>query len=119
MEKTKKPTKRETITLIKELLANNAQVVAYCDHELELLARKSSSSAPTAKQVENEAIKNTIVALLADIAKPVTISELQAQYPELANYSNQKLTSLFTQLKDEKRVVRTTDKKKAYFSIEN
>ena len=48
----------------------------------------------------------------------MTITEIQKASDELAKYSNQKLSALFTQLKDEGRIIRTQDKKKTYFSVE-
>lgn len=126
MEKTKKMTKKVVFEKSIEIIeASNiektikGELIAALNHEIELVTKKNSSSTPTKAQVENMAIKELIVKALTEIAKPVTITELQAQCPELANYSNQKLTALFTQLHKDKTIVRTSDKKKAYFSIEN
>lgn len=120
MENTKKITKRDNfnkLLTIKEV-AENTQLVEFINHELELLDRKSAShsTAKTANQKANEEIKTKIVDALVQLGKS-TISELQAGSEEMAEYSNQKLSALLKQLVDSKQVVRTMDKKKAYFEV--
>ena len=51
------------------------------------------------------------------VGKFVTITELQEQNEEMANYSNQKLSALLKQLVDSNVVARQVDKKKAYFKL--
>lgn len=120
MENTKKITKRDNfnkLLTIKEV-AEDTQLVEFINHELELLDRKSAShsTAKTANQKANEEIKTKIVDALVQLGKS-TISELQAGSEEMAEYSNQKLSALLKQLVDSKQVVRTMDKKKAYFEV--
>ena len=59
----------------------------------------------------------TILSELTRIARPITISELQSESDILKDYSNQKLSALLKKLVDSNQVVKTTDKKKSYFSI--
>lgn len=113
----KKLTKKEMFGKIMEVCAENSEIVAFCEHEIELLSKKNSKSTPSKNQVENENIKVAIVEALQVIGKPVTISELQAQNEKMAGYSNQKLSALLKQLVDSQEVVKVTDKKKSYFSI--
>ena len=115
----KKLTKKEVFSKMLEVeaIVSNEMFVDFINHELELLNRKSSKSTQTKTQIENENIKNTIVESLKKVAKAVTISELQELDSEMANYSNQKLSALLKKLVAEKRVVKTIDKKKSYFSI--
>ena len=120
MENTKKITKRDNfnkLLTIKEV-AENTQLVEFINHELELLDRKSAShsTAKTANQKANEEIKTKIVDALVQLGKS-TISELQAGSEEMAEYSNQKLSALLKQLVDSKQVIRTMEKKKAYFEV--
>lgn len=115
----KKLTKKDYFEKIKGVCANNAEIVAFCDHEIELLNRKNSKGGLSKTQVENEGIKDQIIAALATVGKAVTITELQASNENMAQYSNQKLSALLKQLVDSKDVVKTTDKKKSYFSIAN
>ena len=120
MENTKKITKRDNFNklLTIEEVARNEQLVEFINHELELLDRKSAShsTAKTANQKANEEIKKTIIDALTKLGKS-TISELQSGSEEMAEYSNQKLSALLKQLVDSKQVVRTMEKKKAYFEV--
>ena len=113
-----KMTKREMFEMIKGVCANDTRIVDFCEHEIELLNRKSSKSTQTKTQIENESIKSAIVNALTEIAKPVTITEMQELNTEMANYSNQKLSALLKQLvENDKKVVKTVDKKKSYFTV--
>lgn len=113
-----KMTKREMFEMIKGICANDTRIVEFCEHEIELLNRKSSKSTQTKTQIENENIKGAIVNALTEIAKPVTITEMQELNTEMANYSNQKLSALLKQLvENDKKVVKTVDKKKSYFTV--
>ena len=113
-----KMTKREMFEMIKGVCANDTRIVEFCEHEIELLNRKSSKSTQTKTQIENESIKGAIVNALTEIAKPVTITEMQELNTEMANYSNQKLSALLKQLvENDKKVVKTIDKKKSYFTV--
>ena len=113
-----KMTKREMFEMIKGVCANDTRIVKFCEHEIELLNRKSSKSTQTKTQIENESIKGAIVNALIEIAKPVTITEMQELNTEMANYSNQKLSALLKQLvENDKKVVKTVDKKKSYFTV--
>ena len=113
-----KMTKREMFEMIKGVCANDTRIVEFCEHEIELLNRKSSKSTQTKTQIENENIKGAIVNALTEIAKPVTITEMQELNTEMANYSNQKLSALLKQLvENDKKVVKTIDKKKSYFTV--
>ena len=112
-----KVTKRERFEQIKSLVSDNEELVAFIDHEIELLDKKNSRSGkPTKTQVENETIKNTIFNTLQIAGKPMTVTQLLAT-EELNGLSNQKVSALLTQLRDVNKVVRTVEKKVAYYSI--
>ena len=113
----KKITKRMVLEHLIKNYGNDQMVVDYATHEIELLDNKKSSNTKTKTQIENENIKNVIVDTLTDLAKFVTISELQNANEELANLSNQKISALLKQLSDAGIVKRQIDKKKAYFGI--
>ena len=119
MAETKKTTKREVINLMlnDSNIKTNPIYVAYLENELGILDRKSSKTIVSKTQKENEGIKEKIVAVLTEIARPVTISELQNANSDMAAYSNQKLSALLKQLVDSQVVKKTIDKKKSYFSI--
>ena len=120
MSKTNKLTKKEVIALMlaDNNIASNEIYVTYLENELAILERKSLKSTITKTQAENESIKKAIVEVLTELAKPVTITELQASDSNMATYSNQKLSALLNQLVKTKVVTKVTDKKKSYFSIE-
>lgn len=119
----KKMTKKETINLLIDVLMGNQEVedmqifIDFLTRERELLEKKSSKSTPTKTQLENENLKEVIVETLLEIDRPVSIAEIQKANEELSALSNQKISSLLTQLKNEGRVVRVEDKKKALFTI--
>ena len=113
----KKITKKEYFSQLREIVKDNENLVNFIDHELELLNKKSNSKTPSKTQIENENIKNEIVKVLTEMEKPLTITDIQNSNENLAQFSNQKISALLTQLVNAKIVVRTTDKKKAYFSL--
>ena len=82
-----------------------------------LLNKKANRTGTTKTQKENEGIKEKIIDALVRIATPVSITELQEQDEEMAQYSNQKISALLTQLIKEEKVVRNKDKKKSVFTI--
>lgn len=115
MAEIKKMTKKDYFNVIKELVIDRQDLVDFIDHEIELLSKKSSKVAPTKTQVENEKIKEKIVATLVELDKYATISEIQSANTELADLSNQKISALLKQLYDNKVIDKVIDKKKAYF----
>ena len=120
--KTTKPTKKALFTallaLVTETAPENAEILtAFINNEIALLEKRAANKTASKTQVENENIKAKILDALTEIDKPVTISEMQALAPELAVYTNQKLSALLTQLKANNLVTKTIEKKKSYFSI--
>lgn len=117
-----KITKRDSFISIIEVLkgAERTDLVEVMEHEIELLDKKKASGKMTKTQVANEDIKALIVEELARLAKPVSITELISESAEVAEKcgnSNQKVSALMTQLKNAGAVVRTTEGKKALFSV--
>ena len=111
----KKITKKEMFAQIREAVADNADMVAFIDHEIELLNKKSGSKKPTATQVANEGIKDAILGVLG--TEGMTVSEVLASSDEFAGLSNQKISALLKQLKDEGKVIKETDKRKSVFKL--
>ena len=112
----KKMTKREMFEQIKNNYNLTPAEVAFIDHELELLAKKNASEKkPTAQQVANEGLKSVILNVLTENGSLMTVTEVQKSCPELADLSNQRISALLRQLKDDKQVERVEDKRKAYF----
>lgn len=118
----KKVTKKENFRKIIEVLKANGRedLVEVMQHEIELIDKKANSGKMTKTQEANETIKELMIAEMTRIARPVSITDLLKESPELAEKvgnSNQKVSALMTQLKNAKIVVRTQDKKTALFSI--
>lgn len=117
----KKMTKSTAFTLAKEIVEKSNhpmadEIVAKLAKEVELLAKKNSAEKkPTAQQTANDGIKTAILNGMED-GKLYTISDLLKAIPECADLTNQRVSALVRQLKDEGKVVRTEDKRKAYFS---
>lgn len=111
----KKMTKKEKFAMIKEYIQDNEMLMEFIDNEINLLNKKASSSAKTQTQIANESIKEKILELLKSTNLQYTITDFQNAFEDMNEYSNQKLSALFTQLVNEKKVEKTVDKKKSYF----
>ena len=113
----KKMTKRDYFTAILSKYPLTDAEKAFVEHELELLAKKNSSEKkPTAQQVANDGIKTAIAEGMSP-NRLYTVTEIQKEIPECAELSNQRVSALLRQMKDDGIVTRTEDKRKAYFSI--
>ena len=111
-------TKKEMFAEIRKIVADNAEMVAFIDHEIELLNRKSESPRkPTKTQVENDGFKADILAALAEVDAPVTIKELCEVCGAIADLSNQRITHMLTDLRKDGKVARTYVKKVPYFAL--
>ena len=111
-----KKTKREFFGEIKEIVKENTELVEFIDHELELLDKKTSAKS-TKVNTEQIELMGKIVNALNKIGRSVTISELQKENAEMAEYSNQKLSAMLKKLVDNKQVTKMIDKKKSYFMV--
>ena len=120
MEKTKKMTKRDYFSKLIEIVEdanvdNSEEIIDFLNHEIELSKKKSSVKTKTQK--ENEVLMEVVFNALVEVGKPMTVSELMSANEEVGAMSNQKVSALLKKLKEDERVVRVEDKKKAYFSI--
>ena len=114
----KKVTKREKFEMLKALseVQANPMLTEFIEHELELLAKKNASEKkPTAQQMANEGLKEVILDVLTENGGLMTITDIQKSTEELAELSNQKVSALVRQLKDDGKVEKVEDKRKAYF----
>lgn len=127
MANSTKMTKVEMFTAIADYINGNtenstistAEMVSFIERQIELINNKAAkaSSKPTKTQIENLEIKGKIINALTRIGKYVTISEMQEAAPELAEYSNQKLSALMRQMVEAGTVAKCVEKKKSYFTI--
>ena len=117
----RKPTKRDNFkTLLSiEAVKNDADLVAFIEHEIELLDRKNSAERkPTPKQVENAGFKSEILAYMEQ-GTLYTSADLTKSVPALveAGISANRVTAMLTQLVNDGAVVKTVDKRKSYYSL--
>ena len=111
-------TKKEMFTEIRQIVADNEEMVAFIDHEIELLNRQSNSSKkPTKTQVENDGFKAEIVTYLANADAPKTIKELQAEIPSISGLTNQRVTHMLSDLVKAGTLTKEYVKKTPYYSI--
>ena len=119
MSNTKKITKREhfnTLLTLAEVKANPA-LIEFINHELELLDRKNSTEKKqTPTQIANEGVKSAIVEGM-EANRLYTITEIIKEVPACAEMTNQRVSALVRQLKDEGKIERIEEKRKAYFRL--
>ena len=114
-----KLTKAQKFAMLRAIpaVAENAMLVEFIDHEVELLTKKNSADKkPTAQQVANAGIATAII----EGMKPnrlYTVTEIIKSVPECADLTNQRVSALLRQLVEGGKVKRTEDKRKAYFSL--
>ena len=114
-----KMTKLQIVTM---MLANaeisaNEVFKAYLENEKALLEKKASNRKATKTQTENVSIKATILTVLENFNKPMTITDIQNANEDLKALSNQKISALVKQLKDNGLVVKSVEKGKSLFSL--
>lgn len=112
----KKITKKEMFAKIKEAVANDAEMVAFIDHEIELLTRRNArGGSRTQTQKANEQTKLDILATM-EVGQQYTIGELIKIVPNCQEFQTSKMSALVRQLKEAGLVERIEIKRKAYFS---
>ena len=114
-----KMTKLQIVTM---MLANaeisaNEIFKAYLENEKALLEKKASNRKATKTQTENVSIKATILTVLENFNRPMTITDIQSANEDLKALSNQKISALVKQLKDNGLVVKSVEKGKSLFSL--
>ena len=122
MSNTKKITKREKFEMLVNLaeVKANPMLVEFIEHELELLAKKNASGEGkmTATQKENKELKDKIFECMEEEPnKLFTISDMLKLFPCCADLTNQRVSALVRQLKEDGKVERVVEKRKAFFKI--
>lgn len=116
----KKTTKREYYELIKSKLADNADIVAFCDHEIELLDNRKKTTGGekklTPKQKENLALVATILDNM-EVDTIYSISDMQRKIEVCKELTNQKISSLIRQAMSDGTIERVEVKGKAFFKL--
>lgn len=115
-----KVTKRDHYAMVRAIIEESAvvnkdELLAFVDHEVELLAKKSSSKGNSEAQKANTELKQTILETLRANGKPMKCGELVT----ILGQSQSKISAMLSQLgpKGTGEVVRTQEKKDVYFSV--
>lgn len=117
-----KMTKKQKFEMLKALVKNNAMLVEFIDHEIELLDKKKSNGNAKANEKMEKSIEIVYNALVS-AGVPVSASELIAKggLDELTNefgvVSTQKVSAYLNKLVAVGKVVKFTEKKKTYFKV--
>ena len=113
----KKMTIVEQFGEVVEILRSNGYEAQakFIEERKEAHAKKNASRKPSKVQTENEGYKEEILEFLDEGGK-YTIAELIKAIPSLNEFSTSKVSALVRQLKEDKLVVRTEEKGKAYFA---
>ena len=114
-----KLTKAQKFAMLRAIpaVAENAMLVEFIDHEVELLSKKNSAEKkPTAQQVANAGIATAIIEGM-EPNRLYTVTEVIKSIPQCADLTNQRVSALLRQLVETGKVKRTEDKRKAYFSL--
>ncbi len=115
----RKPTKRDHFNALLAIpaVAENADLVAFIEHEVELLDKKNSAERkPTPKQTENVGIKNAIVEWMESGAQYLSADVVKG-CPACEGLSAQRVSALLSQLVADGTLVRTEDKRKNFYSL--
>lgn len=97
----------------------NPDLVAFIEHEQELLVRKAEnrSNKPTATQKENAEIAETIPQVM-ESGKLYRLSEIKAKIPALASSSGtQRIATICRKLEENGVLVKSVDKRVIYYSL--
>ena len=117
-----KTTKREKYELLKNIpaVAENAMLVEFIDHEIELLNRKNSPNGDkklTSKQTENEAYKGEILNYM-EVGTKYTVSALLDGVPETPEgMTHNRIVALLKQLCDAGAIIRYKEKGNTLFAL--
>ena len=119
----KKITKREIVEMMlaNEVIVANEVFKGYLENELELLKKKSENRKATKNQEENVGIKSAILEVLAEKGG-LRAGEVQMKLKALDEekyglISNQRVSSLLSQLVTSGEVARVEEKKVATFFL--
>ena len=122
----KRITREDMFNTIKEVCKDRTDIVDFCDKEIAKIQKKKVNSGTAKNREENIKIGNMLIEELAKL-KVATITELLTQSETVRNFrfgkdndkflTNQKITAIFTMLKDENKIVRIEDGKKVLFKV--
>ena len=110
-------TKREMFARIAEINASDAEIVDFCNHEIQLLDSRKTPKTPSKKDVENAGLIEIIRNALGIFPDGVTVSELMKTSDDLNGLSNQKVSALLRKMKGAGEVEKIEEGKKSLFRL--
>lgn len=122
MNTTKKMTHKDYFTALLDMpeVQNYPGMTEFIEGRITALEKKASAPKKESEQDKvKSGIKSDVLAFLsANEGKKFTITQMMKQVPNLpAEISNQRLTSLVTQMVRENEVERVVEKRVSYFTI--
>ena len=108
-------TKKEMFAHIATVNAADAEIVEFCNHQIELLDARKSSKSPTKTQKANEDLMDKIEFALINADAPLTVTDLISSEDALEGYTNQKISALLRKMVEAGRATKTIEGKKALF----
>ena len=107
-------TKKNAFELIRSTMIDNAEIVAFCDHEIEMLNKRNSykSNKPTKAQLERKAQYDTLIEWLGE--NPESTCGEVAEFLGVTLHS---ATGLLTQLRKGGQVARSYKGKTPVYSL--
>lgn len=126
MEKIKAPTRKEMFTRVSDFLAEHeadTTLIDFVNHQIELLDNKKESKKQSKEQEENAAYSNAIYEQMA-FERKYSAAELMKELPAVSDWnanhetelSVQKLASLLKPLVDGGKVIKTTEKRRVFYT---
>lgn len=126
MEKIKAPTRKEMFTSVSDFLAEHEadeSLIDFVNHQIELLDNKKESKKQSKEQEENATYSNAIYEQMA-FERKYSAAELMKELPAVSDWnanhetelSVQKLASLLKPLVDGGKVIKTTEKRRVFYT---
>lgn len=126
MEKIKAPTRKEMFTSVSDFLAEHeadTALIDFVNHQIELLDNKKESKKQSKEQEENATYSNAIYEQMA-FERKYSAAELMKELPAVGDWnanhetelSVQKLASLLKPLVDGGKVIKTTEKRRVFYT---
>lgn len=113
-------TKREYFAELKNIVADNADLVAFIDHEVELLDKKNAApKKATVNQIENEHIKDFILANIGDqkMTCSAIFKEILGDYQTEKPLTVQRVSAVLAQMVEDNSISKAYEKRVAYFFV--
>lgn len=115
-----KMTKRDYFSILRESYPTTAsdydEIIAFIDHEVELLEKKSGSEKKPSKTQEANAILKESILNEMEENRVYTITEMLKTLPCCEGLSNQKVSAIIRQMVDnDKTIIKEVEKRTSYF----